>query len=275
MSGGIKNASQRSNERKLRFFELLTEFGGVLVVLGLAVEYGPDVVSGRLLNHDVIGGLIVLFGVVIEVAFAVSAIVASRKLQSFAEARNAELYERAAKAEQAAAEATERAAKEQSARVAMLSELKPRGFTKEQMDNFVEAISGKVPNLNVFTPPDPEAAMYAFTIMNGLKRAGVNVVWYRQISPYFLVPGVSSSGLTLYESPGRTVGPILMEAFLAVGELMGWFTPENPSDQDILGGASLSSIPSPALFIALKQPPFHRMPEYLGFPPRSVPWNPT
>jgi hypothetical protein len=123
-----------------------------------------------------------------------------------------------------------------------------------------------VTDLNVFTLPDPEAAAYGFEVIEGLQRAGVKVAWYPAASPYFAIPGIGSSGLTLYESPIRKVGVPLMEAFLKAGQSMAWLTPERPTDQDRPGVISLSSIPSPALFIALKQPAFVAFPGYLKTP---------
>ena len=125
----------------------------------------------------------------------------------------AELRKEAGDARQKAGEATERAAlaneraaRERRARTAMLLQLQPRDFTKKQMDDFVASIKGKVTDLNVFTLPDPEAAQYGFEVIEGLQRAGVKVAWYPTTSPYFLIPGIDSSGLTIYESPGRKVG---------------------------------------------------------------------
>lgn len=168
-----------------------------------------------------------------------------------------------------------------NARTAMLLQLQPRDFTKEQMDAFIASIKGKVTDLNVFTLPDPEAAMYGHEVIDGLQRAGVKVAWYPTTSPYFLVPGVSSSGLTVYESPNRHVGEALMDGFLKAGQpSMAWFTPERPSDQDKRRGPGvipLSSIPSPALFIALKQPAFAGYPGYLKTPELEAhrpPWDP-
>ena len=113
----------------------------------------------------------------------------------------------------------------------MLLQLQPRDFTKKQMDDFVASIKGKVTALNVFTLPDPEAAQYGFEVIEGLQRAGVKVAWYPTTSPYFLIPGIDSSGLTIYESPGRKVGIPVMEAFMKAGQNISWSTPErlNPA----------------------------------------------
>src|SRR5947209_7620949 len=62
-----------------------------------------------------------------------------------------ETNERAAKSEQLAAEAIERAEKERTARTAMLSQLKPRTFTRLQMEEFVAEIKGTVLSIDLFT----------------------------------------------------------------------------------------------------------------------------
>lgn len=176
--------------------------------------------------------------------------------------------------------ADELLAREQRARTAMLLQLKPRDFTDKQMEDFVGTIKGRLDHLNVFTLPDPEAIQYAFAVMEGLRRAGVKVTWYRTSWPYFLIPGVGSSGLEIYEFPMRKVGLVLMDAFMKAGQSVAYFTPEDPRQQDKVllqpGGIPLSSIPSPALFIGLKPIPFAWFPGYLR--PKSLegqkpPWE--
>lgn len=177
------------------------------------------------------------------------------------------------------ADANERAEKEAKARVAMLAELKWRDFTNEQMDTFVATVKGTITELNVFTLPDPEAARFGFTVMHGLQEAGVKVHWYRVNAPYFFIPGISSTGLTLYESPNKEATKVLSEAFVRVGQATMRLMPENPADQDKrlpAGSIPLSSIPSPTLFIALKQPAFAAMPGYLQTPELKAhkpPWE--
>lgn len=174
--------------------------------------------------------------------------------------------------------ANELAAREQRARAAMLAQLQPRGFSKEQMEDFVASIRGKVPEMNVFTLTDPEASQFGFTVMIGLQRAGVRVSWYPTASPYFLIPGVSTTGLTIWDDPTKRVGGTLSDAFLKAGQLSVGIFPDRPAGQDRPGVVSPSTIPLPALFIALKQPAFVRFPEWGGgairIPqPRKPPWE--
>jgi hypothetical protein len=174
--------------------------------------------------------------------------------------------------------ANELAAREQRARTAMLAQLQPRDFSKEQMEDFVASIKGKVADLNVFTLPDPEASEFGFAVMAGLQRAGVKVSWYPTTSPYFLVPGVSSTGLTIWDDPTKRVSGTLADAFLEAGQSSVGVFQDRPAGQDRPGVVSPSSIPVPALFIALKQPAFVRFPEWGGgairLPrPRKPPWE--
>jgi len=88
--------------------------------------------------------------------------------------------------------------RERGARLAMLSQLKPRDFTKEQFGTFVSAVKGKIKKLTVFTIPDPEASQYGYAVMEALQKAEVSVDWIRLDSNVIKVRGVSSTGLTLY-----------------------------------------------------------------------------
>jgi hypothetical protein len=246
--------------RQVRWHSRMTIGGGILITLGVAgelfVEVRASAVETKLRNAN-------------------ANIVASlNKEAGDARSMAGEADERAALAERQAGLANERAAdanlraeKEAGARVAMLAQLKPRDFSKQQMDAFVSTIKGKVKTLNVFTLPDPEAALYGFQVLEALKRAGVDIRWYSTGSGYFLVEGVGSSGLTLYESPERDAGPVMMAAFEKAGQPMSWFTPER----------QLANVPSPSLFIALKQPPLLSFPGYMSPPEllkRRPPWDP-
>jgi hypothetical protein len=192
-----------------------------------------------------------------------------------------ELKLQTAKANERAALANERAEKEAKARVAMLAQLEPRYFTAKQLKDFVDSIGGRITELNVYTLPDPEASIYAFEVICALQQAKVNVVWHPVTTPYFMVQGINSTGVTLYESPNKGVGKALMTAFEKADKWgNGWFTPGNPSKQDRgqpPGAVPLASIPSPALFIALKPFAFASFPACPGIPglkfPRP-PWNP-
>ncbi len=300
--GTLFSLSKSATSTALDISEIALLLFGVLLVIGLIGEYAK---AERWRKHTRAFEMFVIIGVAGELWADGGIFLFSSHLQTIAdleiagltreageandrasknEREAAELRKEASDARQKAAEANERAVlanerteKERKARTAMLLQLQPRDFTKKQMDAFVASVKGKVTELNVFTLPDPEAAGYGFEVMEGLQRADVKVAWYPTTSPYFLIPGISSSGLTLYESPGRKVGIPLMEAFLKAGQSMAWFTPERPSDQDRPGVISLSSVPSPALFIALKQPAFSWLPGYRNVPALHAhrpPWDP-
>jgi hypothetical protein len=164
----------------------------------------------------------------------------------------------------------------------MLLQLKPREFTKRQMDEFVVSVKGKVERLNVFTLPDPEATGYGFQVIQGLQSAGVQVEWYPATAPYFLIPGVSSTGLTLWDDPRVNIRTAISDGFRKAEQSVSMF-PDRPAGQDRPGVISPSTVPIPALFVALKQPAFAAIPEFLGkgtshsirLPqPHKPPWEP-
>jgi hypothetical protein len=205
-----------------------------------------------------------------------------RELQKFQSEARVQIEDAQAKAAQAEARAAEllksntelqiELQHEQSARSAMLVQLQPRDMTRDQMDQFVASIRGKVTELHVFTIPDPEAAVYGFTVLEALQRAGVAVSWYRLSSSVIPVEGVASTGMTIYEYPATGeggAGHALMEAFYPLAALS---TPgrhlevpcTSTMDHDAtLPLAAKCRIPSPALFIALKPPAFLDFPDYL------------
>jgi hypothetical protein len=271
----------------------------LVVVIGVVVELGVIVVEYRHEKRDFEGGIVhppdkpsvlpftfgllgaglVALGVAGEFRVHVKAGKVETEIRDTTRELVALVDDRAQAANERASLANERAEKEAKARTAMLLQLQLRDFTKKQMDDFVGSIKGKVTNLNVFTLPDPEAARYGFEVIDGLQRAGVKVAWYPTPSPYFLIPGIGSSGLTLYESPNKQVGIAVMGGFTKAGQGgqgMALFTPERPGDQDRPGAIPLSSIPSPALFIALKPPAFETFPGYLKTPALKAhkpPWE--
>jgi len=109
MSGPINNAKEKSLLVKQDWFQHLVEIGGVVVFVGLLIEDGPELweaiwVHHRLPSRGVIGGTIVAIGVGVEVLFASLVTHVSKQLQEVADARNAELHERAATAETRTAE---------------------------------------------------------------------------------------------------------------------------------------------------------------------------
>lgn len=158
-----------------------------------------------------------------------------------------------------ARDANNRANATENARIAMLEELKPRNFTKEQMDAFIAAIKGKVPTLNVFTIAiDAEASRYGEEILYGLQEAGVKVSWYRMREAYFNVPGVSLMGLTLVDNPKNIVAlrDILFEAFCGKPIRVCVLASIGPDPR-------FPRTPTPSLYIGLKQPPFMAAPGFV------------
>lgn len=103
MNGPTSNAKEKSLLSRQDWLQRLIEIGGVIVFLGLLIEDGPELwealLRHRLPSRGVIGGIIVAIGVGVEVLFASLVTHTSKRLQEFADARNAEFHERAAEAE--------------------------------------------------------------------------------------------------------------------------------------------------------------------------------
>jgi hypothetical protein len=137
------------------------------------------------------------------------------------------------------------------ARIAMREQSQPRDMTKEQLARFVETIKGKVRQLGLFTVPDPEASVFGVTVLDALLKAVVSVIWYRSPSSVTLMPGVASTGVTIYEYPrggDEGAGPTLLKAFAEMNMQSSLLSPARP----------LQGVPSPSLIIALKPPEFLR-----------------
>ena len=237
---------------------------------GQGIEFWDDIGRNAMIAGAVVGAL----------ALAVT-FVSSYVLYRVAEAQQAQLASDTAKAYAAAEVAKENAAaltkantelqlqveKERSARTAMLMQLRPRDFSVEQMETFVTELKGKVKELHVFTIADSEAAMYGSIIIDGLKRAGVTVHWRRVTGTLVMVRGVATTGVTIYDMESGSAWRPLMDAFIKAGQSPMMCPPSDESPD----------IPTPALFVMLKQPPFQDFPSYRKPPElaaRAPPWNP-
>jgi hypothetical protein len=202
---------------------------------------------------------VVITGNIKEAALKTS-LAASNERVTANEAVAAGANERAAEANRRAQEASLALEKEKGARAAMLKELAWRDLTKSQVDQFAAKLRGKITvPLSIVTISDPEASHFGMVVLKALQAAGVDVKWIRW--PSNMVPpiqGVATTGMSVFESPTRTVGHYLMDAFVAVGVYgIAWSTPAEPEPDT----------PSPLLVIGLKQPPFFEIQDL----PASIP----
>jgi hypothetical protein len=155
----------------------------------------------------------------------------------------------------------------------MLKQLRPRDLSKQQIDDLVSALKGKInKKLSVHTLTDSEARSFGFVIMHVLTKAGIEFDWIRPTAEknVFPVPGIPT-GLTLYMANGRKdpeakqLVEMFMDAFAKAGVQIAGYMPEKP----------LPDVPSPSLFISKRQPPFSWLPEYVA--PADLtkpPWEP-
>lgn len=190
-------------------------------------------------------------------ALAVEASKANAEIAG-AQARIDEARTEAAKANEHAASLQLDAEKERSARAKMLEQLKPRGFTPEQFESIVADLKDKVPKITVFTIADPEASIFGQSVVQLMQDAGVETSWVRIPASVVLVEGIASTGITLYAHP-RELGEVVFSAFSKHNVGIFFFTPVTP----------LPDIPSPALFVTLKQPAFTWWPSH--FPSNVIP----
>jgi len=159
---------------------------------------------------------------------------------------------RIAELEKANAELQLELQNEKDARTTMPGQFQPRDVTKEQIAKFVGAIKGKVRQLSLFTVPDPEASVFGIAVLDALRKADVSVTWYRMQSSVTPIQGVASTGVIIYEYPGRggaeSAGRTLLNAFTGIDVQSNLLSPAQP----------LQGVPSPSLIIALKPPAFLR-----------------
>jgi hypothetical protein len=151
----------------------------------------------------------------------------------------------------------------ETARAAMLDQLKPCDLTAQQMDKFASTVRGKVPDVTVFSLVDAETWLFARALVAALQRGGVSA---HLMPPQAGFPaGAGTNVLTVYEHPHAGDGGPGAALFKACCNVYvsGFYTPSE----------ALSDIPSPALFVGMKQLPFMTTPEWmkLEHPGFSVP----
>jgi hypothetical protein len=186
--------------------------------------------------------------------------------------------EGAAKASAAAATANERAKeletnlvqarreleKEKTARLVILRQIGPREMTNEQTEKFSRAVKGKVKEIWVFTLTDAESNLYAYSIMEALRRGGVVVHLMVPSLSEFKIEGISGLNLTIYDHGGgdgrKGPGRDLLTAFGDSGVAAGL----------VPGKAQLPNVDGLALFVGLKQPAFLQAPENIRGGARSA-----
>lgn len=162
---------------------------------------------------------------------------------------------------------------------AMLKQLSPRDFTKDEFVDFVSALRGNIKRkVTVYTIPDPEASQFGFEIAYALQEAQIPRDWVQLDRNEMSVPGIgpvagiSSTNVTLYD-PGAASGDseakAEVDAFFAAAAkghvIVGATRPPKP----------IPGVPIPSIFVGLKQPPFSWLPKFAGpgdLP--SPPWEP-
>jgi hypothetical protein len=143
----------------------------------------------------------------------------------------------------------------ETARVAMLDQLKPRDLTAEQMDKFASTVRGKVREVAVFSLSDAETWLFAQALVAALQRGGVTAHLMPPQLGFLAGAGAGTNVLTVYEHPPAGddgPGAALFKACCDV-YASGFHTPSEASPD----------IPSPALFVGMKQPPFMTTPEWM------------
>lgn len=96
---GVTNSEREKLDARLRWLERGLGVAGGLVVLGLAVEYGPEITES-LVKHqppsrDAVGGLLITIGVLVEVVLGLFISSAAKRVQMLADSTIAETNERA------------------------------------------------------------------------------------------------------------------------------------------------------------------------------------
>ncbi len=147
--------------------EIVTTLAGLLVVLGLVIESGPEL-STAFVHHiwpprPVEGGALITVGVFVEVAVGLFLARQAKKQEILAISQITEARERAAIANRRAAELTAR--------------LQPRSLTLEQQRQIGEALrslSGSKVTVYSFGW-DQEGFMFSKQIISALRLGGIDV----------------------------------------------------------------------------------------------------
>jgi hypothetical protein len=139
---------------------------------------------------------------------------------------------------------------EKEARANLPEYIQTRNMTTEQMATFVEAIKGKVRRVSLFTVPDREASIFGITVLDALRKADVSVTWYRLQSPLIPGPGITGTGVLIYEYPegkaDECAGRTLLKAFRDI----------DVQSNLLNSGQPLQDFPSPSIIIAVRPPDF-------------------
>lgn len=129
----------------LEGLEVATFFAGLLVVIGLLMESGPEAwtaIIKRLWPHrEVTGNVLVTIGVFAEVAIGLFIARSAKRAQLQAEAQIAEVTERASRAEERAALAEQAAAEANLARIRLAQRIVRRNIPSGQIDAIAERLT--------------------------------------------------------------------------------------------------------------------------------------
>jgi hypothetical protein len=271
---GVINATNDELCESIDSCERAAEWGGIAVIIGLVIEVAlaachPPFDSFAGIWGAVIADSLVALGVAGEVLFSRMGSARQRELQRRSGEKVAEAISRATDAERKTEE-------EKLSRVQIeqeiIKQLKPRDFTREQFDEIVDEIKGKIKvKLTVFVADDPETFRFGLAIGDLFREAQIDAPFVQLNTSSPQVIGVRFSGMTLY-APGHASNPELkeLEALCSLtlaknGLAIGMYS----------GPEATQSVPVPSLFIMPKQHPFSWIPAYWVLPELpKPPWEP-
>ncbi len=146
MSGPTKNAMSPGERAERR--ERWALFAGLIVVIGLLVESGPELARAIITltwpPRVDIGNVVVTLGVAGEVLFSWGALLAARKAEIAAEERIAETVERSRHAELAVAEANLALENERAERAKLNLKVNRRSVSRNLHPHEAESLSAKL-----------------------------------------------------------------------------------------------------------------------------------
>ena len=185
MSGPTKNDSF-ADKAELR--EKFALGAGLIVVLGLLLESGPEIAKSILdltwPKREICGGVLVTIGVGFEVFFSWQALNLARKAEFEAELLISQANERAAQAEKLAAEAN-------LERIKLEIRLADRRVSDDQvlaLGSALSSFTGKVMGLHVID--ENEAIRFCNELKSGFDRAGITIFEIQKFSPGGIDRGV-------------------------------------------------------------------------------------
>lgn len=261
MSGPIKNA--RSPGERAEWWERWGLGAGLVVVIGLLIESGPDL-AHSIIRHEwpsraTIGNLIVVLGVGGEVIFSWRAVRAAREAELDAARDIAATNERAARALDRAAKAEKDAAEANLARVRIENKFKVRKLSEAAYSDLQEALkrySGVRIDVLAFGYSQLSEVMpFAFELTTACKRAGCDSkLW--EAGPSMKPPLVMTGSVLI--ATARESTPQENDVFIPIANIIASalarsgvkfsFEPQSFSDTDAI-------VPNPA--------------------PTFLPWNPN